>query len=141
MNDFDLDIADNKTVYLPGETLHGTLRWVLDKAPKSIEVVLFWSTQGKGTQDSGVVVREEWPKPGPFGEKSFTFKLPHAPLSFHGKLISLEWGLEAIAHRAKRQTVTKLIISPSGENISLGDPQTDNFLADKPKWIRWLIKG
>ena len=138
MNDFDLDIAGGQTAFRPGETLKGTVRWVLDKAPKSIEVVLFWSTQGKGTRDSGVAAREQWDQPGAFGERDFTFELPHAPLSFSGQLISLEWRVEAIAHRAKRQTVTKIVISPSGESIPLGDPQPEDFLAAQPKWLRWM---
>lgn len=138
MNDFDLELADGKIAFLPGETVQGTVRWVLDKAPQKIEVVLFWTTQGKGSTDMGVAAREEWVEPGAFGEKAFGLSLPHAPLSFSGQLISLDWHIEALSHRPKRQTATKIIISPKGESLLLGDPQREDFLGRKSGLWHWV---
>lgn len=137
MNDFDLDL-NGKTTFQPGETMTGTIRWVLEKTPRSVEVVLFWRTLGKGTTDSGVVAREVWENPESYGEKSFTFQVPHAPLSFSGQLITLQWEVEAIAHKAKKQTHTSIIISPTGQEIILGDPLKRASDHQSPKWVKWL---
>ena len=48
-------IAENRTRFLPGEKLTVTALWALPEKPESVEVRLFWYTQGKGTQDVGVV--------------------------------------------------------------------------------------
>ena len=50
-----LELADGKTRYRPGDTLEGVAFWELDDAPKSIEVRLYWETQGKGTVDLEMV--------------------------------------------------------------------------------------
>lgn len=117
MSDLDIELDGGRTAYFPGDTVSGTVRWVLPKEPSRIELVLFWGTAGKGTRDTGIVARECWEKPGAYGTQTFSFDLPTAPHSFAGRLVSLHWGIEAIA--GKTRFVAPLTLSPNGQEIQL----------------------
>ena len=51
MQPLTIDIAEQKTEFRPGDNIQGTLRWNLSENPESVEISLFWRTEGKGTQD------------------------------------------------------------------------------------------
>lgn len=123
MNELVVELADGRTAYRPGETLHGRVRWQLDHRPREMEVALFWHTEGKGTTDSRVADRELWEEPGARGEREFAFTLPDAPHSFSGRLISLVWGVEAILKKGKMHAHAAFTLSPTGANIHL--PRTE----------------
>lgn len=90
--------------------------WDLAHAPRLVEARLFWYTQGKGTEDVGIVEKQSVDLPGVRGERSFKFPLPSAPYSFSGRLISLRWAFELVAgDEAARWEFT---MSPSGSEIS-----------------------
>jgi hypothetical protein len=92
-----IETADGELSFQPGDVLRGTLGWDLRTAPDALEVRLFWYTRGKGTTDVGVIDSVRFDSPGPRGSRNFQFKLPDAPHSFSGNLISLVWALEALA--------------------------------------------
>lgn len=111
----------------PGDTLELLASWSLAEPPASLEVRLFWFTQGKGTQDVGVVETQPIDVPGPQGERRVRFKLPDTPYSFSGTLITLAWGVELIAgdDLSARWEFT---MTPDGKEIRLvaletGDPR------------------
>jgi hypothetical protein len=103
----------------PGDTLELLASWSLASAPESLEARLFWFTQGKGTQDVGVVETQPIDVPGPQGERRIRFKLPDTPYSFSGTLITLAWGVELIAgdEEAARW---EFVMAPGGREIRLG---------------------
>jgi hypothetical protein len=86
---------------------------------------LFWFTQGKGTEDVGVVAKEIVPSPGADGTHRVRFTLPEAPYSFSGRLISLIWAVELVADDAAARW--EFVLAPDGREIVLGDP------ADAPR--------
>jgi hypothetical protein len=117
-----IEARDGVTAFRPGDELEGTVRWRLDQPPRSLELRLFWYTQGKGDQDVGVVENLPLADPGTEGQRSFRFRLPAGPFSFSGKLISLLWAIEAVAEMAGAGTQAErceIIVSPTGREIVL----------------------
>lgn len=112
-------IAENRTRFLPGETLRVSALWALPEKPESVEVRLFWYTQGKGTQDVGVVKTERIDAPDAAGERAVTFQLPQQPWSFSGKLVSLLWAVELVVEPGGRVARGEFTLSPDGAEILL----------------------
>jgi hypothetical protein len=119
MSSLEIQTRDGKTRFRPGEEITGTVSWALDKAPTSVELRLFWYTQGKGTTDFGVTEIVPFPAAAQTDRRDFSALLPAMPYSFSGKLISLIWALELIAQPGKQSTRLDLIMSPTGEEITL----------------------
>ena len=119
MQELSIDITEQKTEFRPGEKIAGTLRWNLPENPESVELTLFWRTEGKGTQDIGVIETETFESPGSLGQKDFAFKLPPEPYSFSGKLISIIWALEATAYPEEQTIRQEITISPTGREVVL----------------------
>jgi hypothetical protein len=113
----------NQTRFEPGAEIRGKILWILDREPASVEVRLFWYTEGKGTQDVEVVEVACFEKPGVRGEKEFNFQLPRGPYGFSGKLISLLWALEVLALPSKESHRLDLTVGPGGNEILLGTGQ------------------
>jgi hypothetical protein len=92
---------------IPDDTMHSfagdnnKIVWSLkitgDISRWPIEVRLFWYTQGKGTRDVEVVDSLRVDNPEPSGHTRFSFQLPAGPYSFSGRLITLDWAIEAVA--------------------------------------------
>jgi hypothetical protein len=120
-----LEIAteEGRSGFHPGEELRGTASWSLDAPPTKVELRLFWRTEGKGSQDVGVVETLSFDDAGPEERREFRFRLPPGPYSFSGKLISLIWALELVAEPgadAGRQDIT---LSPTGREILLSSAE------------------
>jgi len=116
-----LEIATEggRLTFHPGEELRGTASWSLDAPPTKVELRLFWRTEGKGSQDVGVIETVSFDGAGPEDRREFRLHLPSGPYSFSGKLISLIWALELVAEPgadAGRQDIT---LSPTGREIVL----------------------
>lgn len=118
MNNLQITLLDSKNTFLPGETIEGRVFWSLDERPESLEVRLFWYTEGKGTQDVEITDTVRFGGPGKHEERSFSLKLPEEPYSFSGKLISLKWALELVAPGGKTDR-RDIIMSPAGKEIEL----------------------
>jgi hypothetical protein len=116
-----IELRDGVKAFRPGEEVAGTVRWRFDQPPRSLELRLFWYTQGKGDQDVGVVEILPLTEPGLEGNRedhrSFRFRLPVGPFSFSGKLISLLWAIEAVATGTAERC--EIIVSPTGREILL----------------------
>lgn len=112
-----LTLSLPSTSYLPGETIEGNVSWESNrKTPKYIIVRLLWVTQGKGTPNSMVMAQEKIERPNPSGSQDFRLLLPQFPWSYEGKLISLQWRIEAASNVHKTQS-TPIICAPNHEAI------------------------
>lgn len=131
MSDVTVTLERSNAVYMPGETITGTVRWQLADAPRRLEVVLFWATEGKGTSDTGVVAEQVHESPRMSGSVDFSFQLPEAPYSFSGQLVTFKWGVEAIFKKEKRHDHAAFVLSPTGEEWILPEPDPD-VMAKRP---------
>ena len=138
-----IHIDEERTSFRPRETISGTISWSLPVAPAQVTLELFWTTRGKGQVDSEVVQSVQIKQPAAAGEQRFELKIPDAPYSFSGKLVSLLWGVRLIIHPwleqapsswhipapaaevrliihpSQEQAQVNLTISPTGQEINL----------------------
>ncbi|HVR84287.1 MAG TPA: hypothetical protein VMU54_08250 [Planctomycetota bacterium] len=119
MTRLQLELADGKSKFRPGETVEGVAFWELDAQPDSVEVRLFWRTQGKGTVDVGLVQALPQTSPGPRDRRAFRFVLPPAPYSVSGTLVSIVWGVEVVTEPTGESASAEITVSPTGEEIRL----------------------
>jgi hypothetical protein len=114
-----VETRDGATAFAPGEVVEGTASWQFEKPAESVELRLFWYTQGKGDQDVGVVATVSFPEPALQDRRGFRIPLPAGPCSFSGKLISLIWALEVVAEPGSRAGRLEIIVSPTRREILL----------------------
>lgn len=119
MNLINVETRDGVTSFRPGDVVEGRAWWQIDSPPTEVVARLFWYTQGKGTQDIGIVAEESFPAPGAQDRRTFSFKLPAGPFSFSGKLISLLWAIEVVAQPGGDSARVEFTVSPTGEEIRL----------------------
>ena len=119
MEQLAVEIQNGANAFLPGETVEGTVSWHLDHPAQTVELRLFWYTQGKGDQDVGVVSTVPFGTPEIQSRRPFRVTLPDGPFSFSGKLISLVWALELVVEPGSRSTRTEITVSPTRMEILL----------------------
>jgi hypothetical protein len=119
MDRIQVTVRDNRFFFRPGEEIEGTVAWHFDEAPRSVELRLFWYTEGKGTQDVEIVTTFPFEAPEADDRRGFRIPAPAEPWSFSGKLISLAWALEAVAEPGAKAGRTEVLISPNGSEILL----------------------
>lgn len=132
-----LELDGDRTAYRPGEEMEGTVSWELPsgpetRPPESIEVRLFWYTEGRGDRDVGIVQTETVEAVGPRGDHRFEFRLPEGPYSFSGPLISLIWALEAVTEPDLRTTRREIVVAPEGREVRLRSLEEDQEADDGP---------
>src|SRR5512143_3321522 len=98
MNQLQVHLLDGKAQFRPGEVVQGEVVWELAAPPNKLEVRLFWFTIGDVVREANAVERTLVNRPAAAGRQSFRFRLPAGPQSFHGSLVSLGWGVEALAY-------------------------------------------
>lgn len=125
MNELQIGTVGNQTTYRPGEEITGGAGWSLDRQPDSVEVRLFWHTDGKGTRDVGVAGTISFEHSQQKEARQFKFVAPAAPVSFSGKLISVIWSLELVALPSNDCARLDLVISPTGHEIILREADDD----------------
>lgn len=104
--------------YAPGESLDARIEWDLDSPPRAILLELRWDTEGKGTSDYEVVLRENWTGLSARGNQAWSVRLPRGPLSLDGRLIRIHWSLRC--HVDGREVApVSLTISPTRQPIRL----------------------
>ena len=113
----DIRISEGQTSFMPGQIIRGSLSWLCEKPPKKAHLSLLWYTEGKGTEDVGVVDMMDIENPHTSENRTFEFRLPVGPYSFSGRLISLVWALELQVD--KDITRSEFVLSPSGNEIDL----------------------
>jgi hypothetical protein len=126
MNALKIEIAGGRTAFEPGDELAGQATWQLNKLPHTVELRLFWFTSGAGNQDIGVVETVRFEQFSMNDSRSFRFRLPAAPYSFEGNLITLNWALELVGSPFKEVERVEVVIAPGGKAVQLGTlPQSE----------------
>lgn len=85
-----------KDAYRPADLLVGALQLTGDPPERyTIELSVLWRTEGKGTEDLGVILFCEWAEdaePFDFGApQEFSVELPRSPISYAGVLVKIHW--------------------------------------------------
>jgi hypothetical protein len=111
-------LAGDRTAHLPGATLAVTVLWAITPAPDSVDVRLFWRTQGKGSEDLAIVAEQSMAG-ALAGEHVVEFRLPTEPWSFSGRLISLIWAVEAVAQPGGQNARCEFVLGPRGREVLL----------------------
>ncbi|MFO1052928.1 MAG: hypothetical protein U1F36_12000 [Planctomycetota bacterium] len=119
MNQLALAFDDDRRAFEPGATIRGRALWLCEQPPTSIEVRLFWRTQGKGDTDLEVVDVARIETTDAAGEQPFAISAPRRPWSFSGKLISLIWALEIVALPSEDSERFDITIAPQGREVIL----------------------
>jgi len=112
MENLWLSLEDNRTRYRPGETLTGRVGWQVETAPRQAELRLFWYTSGIGTRDVGIIETIPFDPPRAQDERSFSLRLPAAPYTFSGRLVSLIWALELVLEPGERTQRVEIEVTP-----------------------------
>jgi hypothetical protein len=113
-----IDLEKGIMTFSPGETLRGEASWELEQAG-SVELRLFWRTEGQGNQDLVIVETVPFERPQPRESRRIEIVLPDGPWSFNGILIHLVWGLELIAEPGEQVERVDLTLAPGGREIQL----------------------
>jgi len=111
MNQLSIRVNDDADGYSPGAVIEGEVGWQVDYRPEMAVLRLFWYTEGRGTQDVGIV-EEKSLNPVSAHEERFRFQLPDAPYSFKGILITLKWAVELVLDKGKDSARVDLVVSP-----------------------------
>lgn len=114
-----IELADDRSWFLPGGQLEGRVVYRLDEPPEAVEVRLFWHTSGKGTEDVEIVDMQRFEGMGPHGEGAFAFTLPLGPYSFSGSLITLAWSLELVALPGGETERLDIVVAPTPVEVRL----------------------
>jgi hypothetical protein len=102
----DIELDDPEATFSsgrPGSQVEGRLRVAVDKSVrcKALTITRLWRTHGKGNRQSGepesqILFAGEWAA-GDNIEYAFAFDVPDDPLTHHGRLLNVDWYLEARA--------------------------------------------
>ncbi len=119
MNSLAIQTCDGRNTFAPAETITVEVRWELDDEPEALELRLVWNTSGKGDTDIGVEQTVSLDAPGLSGSRRLDVKLPTAPYSFSGKLVSLIWALELVAKPSEESCRAEIMIAPGQREVLL----------------------
>jgi hypothetical protein len=117
MSEISIVLKDRKESYRPGETVRGAAYWTLGGEPESVEVRLFWRTEGKGTTDTEIVAAKVFENPARTDRRDFALVLPDGPYSFAGKLIAILWSVEVVAEPGSEAGRQDIVASPTGQPV------------------------
>ena len=134
MSGLDIEIENGRVAFRPGEEIRGKVKWDFDENPQRLELSLFWRTEGKGTQDTGVAQTITFDNPGGFDQRDFRLRAPDGPCSFSGRLISIIWALELVEPSKGKDYVRKeIVISPTGEEVVCSNSVNESDIG-LPTW-------
>jgi hypothetical protein len=113
-----ITLDGERTAYEPGDRVRGTVSWMVEGEPESVEAHLLWYTEGKGDQDVAVVATAALPAAAE-GSAELDLQLPIGPWSFSGKLVSLLWAVELAVEPGIAATRQPIVVAPHGEEVRL----------------------
>jgi hypothetical protein len=91
----DVAVQLKQKQYCPGDELEGNFRVSKPPEKSTIELSVLWRTEGKGSEDVGVILSHRWSsdqQPLNFEQPhAFGVRLPRSPLSYDGELIKIRW--------------------------------------------------
>ena len=120
--------------FRPGERLDGVASWQHVENIRSAVVRLFWTTSGKGTTDTAIVMAEDLTNPQTDDTRRFSFVLPAGPPGFSGSLITLSWGVELVVDPGEWAIHREFEFGPAGRELRL--PQVAPNPANKMTWFK-----
>lgn len=126
MAEVNIELADHRTDFRPGDVVDGMATWSAGDGGRidSVEVRLFWHTQGKGDRDIRIVETVQFDNPAAQDAQLFSFTLPAGPHSFEGTLISLIWGVEVVVKPGKNSASVQFTVTTDGTPIRLTPVKT-----------------
>ncbi len=124
MNTISLKTEGDSRGFAPGEVVRGEITWDLESEPEHIELHAIWHTEGKGTRDAGLVVTRRFDTVSRRDEVHFEIKMPQAPYSYEGNLISIVWLLEAVAMPSGKATQVPITLGPDRAAITAAGANT-----------------
>jgi len=109
---------DSRTVE-PGRDVQGAVRWEAARCGQDprTSVRLLWYTEGKGTEDCGLVRQQEVVAAGRSGEQRFTLTAPVFPWTYSGTLLSIIWAVEATMEPGKEVVREVVVCAPGGQEL------------------------
>jgi hypothetical protein len=134
MNNLQIKFSNESRAFLPGEVLQGQVQWELADSVKRIELRLFWVTSGKGVCETGIASKLHFDNPAKQDTRPFTFQLPAFPFSYEGRLMSLNWAVEAICTPGTFSAREEFILGPGRKKVLLhpSDIQSPSAFELKP---------
>lgn len=117
MATMSIELDREDASYVPGEPITGRVAWDLDRGSERVVLRLLWQTSGKGTRDTGIVREKQFERVPLRGDESFALDGCDGPYSFSGKLITVQWLLEAYAEPGDAFAERTLTLSPTGEEV------------------------
>jgi hypothetical protein len=129
-----LTIDRSPASFRPGERLDGSASWQHAENIRSAVVRLFWTTSGKGTTDTAIVMAEDLAAPQSNDTRRFSFVLPAGPPGFSGSLITLSWGVELVIEPGEVAIHREFEFGPDGREIRL--PKVAANPASKKTWFK-----
>jgi hypothetical protein len=111
-------LENESAAFQPFDEIRGSLSWSLEKAPKTLQLRLFWFTSGRGTSEAGLVEMKSLPVTVE-GTDSFSFPLPGSPYSVSGSLITLTWALELVAEPIGQVALQEFTLAPGKQALTL----------------------
>ena len=127
-----LTIDRQPAAFRPGERLAGVASWQNVANIRSAAVRLFWTTSGKGTTDTAIVLAEDLAHPQTDDTRKFSFLLPAGPPGFSGTLITLSWGVELVIEPGEMAVHREFTFGPDGKELRL--PRIVPNPANKKFW-------
>lgn len=125
--------------FAPGDTLVFTVARDTHAAPGPLTARLGWFTEGRGSADSAIVWSTPLPDLAPGADHTLETKLPLAPWSFSGALVSVEWRLEIVDRKNRPLAHARLVVSPGGEPLTLRPALPDEPKDKTPWWRRFPL--
>jgi hypothetical protein len=114
-----IELRGGIAAFAPGDTIDGEASWTLPGPPETVELRLFWRTEGAGNADLEVVESLPFASAQASDRRTFQIRLPAGPWSFQGPLIHLVWGLELVALPGEDAARVDLTVAPGGREIQL----------------------
>lgn len=92
-------IENRQDEFAPGDRIEGTVSFFSAESweVRNCDLVLFWTTEGRGTTDEEEAVAIELARPGKRVSSNETMRFslvaPPMPWSYHGTLLKIHWKL------------------------------------------------
>jgi len=114
MSELALTVHETRTTFAPGDRITGEVHLDSTERPGTLGVQLAWATEGKGDSDHGVGAKQTFDTPAAGQPKSFELTVPEGPLSYHGRLIALNWRIEAWSEGPDALETRAIVVSSLG---------------------------
>jgi hypothetical protein len=110
---------DGTTNYRPGETISGELAWDLPINVSQLALRLVWNTSGRAPEFVQIASEQLLGAQGKSGRRRFELPAPETPYSCDGRLVSVQWAVEAVVNDGAESARQPFVCSPTGQVLTL----------------------